>query len=194
MNPERAIVGLAAVFGEPDVSHGDVWQARQFADFAEAHLGVDMLLEHRWPDDLDSPGSLGTWREFAAIAEGSTPAGLLAIGEFGHSPTAEHLLRDLSTAYDPVTGVGGWGLSVTAADASTWEDGSRLWVKEVSLTRRPAYEQARVIAIGRHALDVWELLTGRKAPVVVATTQRTVHRRLIAATANGRPLYREWEE
>lgn len=193
MNPERAIVGLVTTFGEPDVNDGTVWQARQFAEFADEYLAVEMLLEHRHPLDVDSPGVLGTWREFAAVAEGSTPAGLLAIGEFGYSPTAENLLRQLADDHDPIVGVVGWGLSVTAADASPHEDGSLMWVKEASLTRRPAYEQARVIGVGPYALDVWTLLTGRKPPKMVATTPRTTHRRLVAMRG-GRPIYHEWQE
>lgn len=194
MNPERAVIGLATVFDAPDTNDGTVWRGAQFADFAAADMGVEMRDEHRTP--MDAAERLGTWRSFAVLTSGSTPAGLLALGDFGHSPHAEarlSVLRESFEAFDPWRERAQWGLSVKAADVSDRHDGSRMWLSEVSLTTKPAHTDARVLGVGQYALDVWELLTGRKPPTVVAFTARTVQRRLRGAV-NGRLVYDEWTE
>lgn len=193
MNPERAVVGLVTVFEEPDINEGEVWRSWQFADFVSAQIGVPMLLEHRDEADPLSAGILGTWRTFATLAAGTTPAGLLGLGELGHSPIAEDLLRRLAEQLDPWRNGPEFGLSVTAFDASEVEDRSRMWVKEVSLTTRPAHPMAKVLGVGPYALDVWRLLTGTEPPTVAAVTARTVRGRLLGVH-RGRPIYEEWQE
>lgn len=191
MNPERAIVGLATVFDAPDRNEGTIWRAHQFADFVAERPGVEMRHEHRQP--MDASERLGTWRAFALVPQGSTPPGLLALGSFGYSPSAEGRLANLRESFNPWHGRRGWGLSVKAGDVSDDEDGSRMWLEEVSLTRKPAYPMARVMGIGQYALDVWEMLTGTRAPVTAALTPRTVRGRLLGI-AGGRPVYDEWTE
>lgn len=205
MNPERAVVGMATVFGEPDRKEGTVWCAEQFAGLIASQMGVEMWVNHLPPGDPLSLGVVGTWRAFAAIdAFEDQPAGLLTLGDFGHSPRAQDLMERVQQAYDPLSRNGRWGLSVTAADASADEDGSDLRLKEISLTQEtfgprgefksgPAFERARVIGVGPYALDVWRLLTGQEPPAVIGLTPRTVRGRLLGI-ANGRPVYEEWTE
>lgn len=52
----------------------------------------------------------------------------------------------------------GWGMSLGVR----WVD-DLAWPFEVSLTRSPRFEDARVLGVGNAALARWELLTG--APV-----------------------------
>jgi len=208
VNPDRAIVGMAVVFAVRDRNDGDVWYADEFAAQIASGIGVPMWLEHRDPAEVDSPGVLGTWRAFAAVAAfEDQPAGLLTIGEFGHSPAAEFTLERVQWSLrNPYERADRWGLSVTAFDASPGEDGSIRRLKEVSLVQErytdageiipgtgPAFEKALVMEVGPAALDAWRLLTGTEPPTVVATTKRTVRGRLLGI-ANGKRVYEEWEE
>lgn len=188
MNPERAVVGLATVFDEPDLT-GEMWHPWQFEAFAASGLGVDMLLEHHAPL-MPTDRALGTWRAFKVLPrDGARPAGLLALGYVDDH--ARGLLADIERDLDPYSGATPWGLSVTAVDASDAEDGSKMWVKEVSFTKRPAHRLARVTGVGQHALDRWELMVGSPPPPMTTATPRTVARRLLGATMNGTPIYDE---
>jgi hypothetical protein len=189
VNPERLVCGLATLFDVPAGDDGLTWRAADFADFVSAGAGVPMLVDHRLP--LEPSEALGTWFGFAVLAEGTTPAGLLAIGEFGHTPAGEGWLRMLGETvrwWDP-RDPPPWGLSVRAGDASEAGDGSRRWLTEVSLTRKPAWSDARVLGVGEHAASVWELLTGNPPPAYTAVAPRVIRRRLLGATRGGKPIY-----
>jgi len=189
VNPERLICGLATVFDAPSANGGGYWQAHHFADFVKSCMAVKMLDSHRPPIGDDEV--LGSWRAFAVVEAGSTPAGLLTIGEFGHSAYGQARLNELSASNAPWGDPKpweAWGLSVTAGDVSEAGDGTRRWLTEVSLTTKPAYADARVLGVGPYAGDVWRLLTGTEPPRVVVPTTHTV-RRLLGATDRGKPIY-----
>lgn len=187
MNPERLICGLATVFGQRHPG-GVVWQARHFGKFVDSGHTVPMWIDHREP--VLAGENVGTWVAFAAVGKSSTPAGLLAIGEFANSPAGEGHLEEARSA-NPWGGEPLWGLSVQAADISDDESG-RWWLRELSLTRKPIHDNARVLGVGPYAGDVWRLLTGTEPPVVRSVAATTARRLL--GIRGGKPVYEEWTE
>ena len=193
MNPERLVVGLAVAFGTPG-RNGRVWRLEQFVDFvASGHTAA--LAAYRHPVDpyhVTADESFGVWRAFATVPEGSTPAGVLALGEIEQSVKGDRLLADIAETLNPWGGGDGvpWGLSAGTVDASPDESDAARWIGEVTITKSPAHESPRLIAAGPYAGDVWRLLTGREVPHVV-TAVRPLRRRLLGAFVNGTPIWGE---
>src|SRR5207302_996475 len=95
-----------------------------------------------------------------AIITGSStiPDGLLVLAELDPGSWGDSLLREVTKGVEGPEE--GWGLSL-GADISWTDDKSEIVAvlpREVSLTRSPGIEGARVLAVGPRALRAWELL------------------------------------
>lgn len=167
MNVDRLVCGLATVF---DVAsrNGGSWSAEAFSRWLELDSGLSMRVEHdsvRRPAQavltdaalLMYPGtehvSVGRWSRFAAVASGSTPAGLLALGEV-----------DTGTVGDGVLGAVRDG-TLCGLSLGAWRDDDHVVPYECSLTTSPAYDQALILGTGAAAARVFEMLAGQRVEV-----------------------------
>jgi hypothetical protein len=173
IDPGRAVCGVATVFGRrpvdfdrrPPEERHRVFQAADFRAFVDIGLGLPLMIEHQvvfTPHGLLP--SIGTIKRLSIIEGHPTvPDCLLALGEVSVGEVGYSALQALDE--------GGWGMSVRAAEywsSNAWVSG---WsVLEVSLTRSPAIEGARVIGVGADAVRRWELLTGES--ILLATEVR----------------------
>jgi hypothetical protein len=57
-----------------------------------------------------------------------------------------------------------WGFSIAVYPA---EDGSLVVPSELSLTKRPSFEDARVLGTGDEALEFWSIATGQHHGVTI---------------------------
>jgi hypothetical protein len=156
ISPDRVIVGLATVFDQPCQNDGTTWAVEQFADFLGLETALPLMINH----DLiiSSWGVLshiGTVRRFAAV-DYPVP-GLLALAlvdEDVHG-VGDSILHDVQSILSQRWLPAAWGVSIGYRAA----DNGAVLPHEVSLTKRPAFADARVLGAGEDALNTWELLT-----------------------------------
>lgn len=156
INPERALVGLATIFGVRCPNDGRTWQAGQFQRFLDLETAVPLRLNHG-PLITSSGviGYIGVARYFAAVTEPTS--GLLVLGEIDEANGfGDRLLSDLAAETSMTYLPPSWGLSIGAHVA---EDEDLVWPYELSLVHNPAFEDARILRVGGDAIKVWELLT-----------------------------------
>ncbi len=126
-------------------------------------MGIPLLVDHG--PLINSWGvtpSVGTARWFAPVTY--PVRGLLCLAEIDFADGwGVSLLHDITSILHQKWLPAVWGMSV---GAYLTEDA--VLPHEVSLTRRPAFEDARVLAVGADALSTWELLT-EAAPDDAAT-------------------------
>jgi hypothetical protein len=109
---------------------------------------------------IDSWGltdSLGNIDHFAAV-QYPTP-GVLVLGEIGDANGfGDSILRDIqkSLSFEYFAPV--WAFSIGAL----WDGEDQVILREVSLTKRPAYRDAKVLAIGEEAPELFAMLTERR--------------------------------
>jgi hypothetical protein len=102
--------------------------------------------------------SIGTVERFAAV-QYPIP-GLLILAEVGDAAGfGDSILRDIAKSlsfeyFDPT-----WSFSVGAL----WDGEDQVILREISLTKSPAYVDARLLAVGKEALETFELLTEERA-------------------------------
>jgi hypothetical protein len=157
VDESRLVVGVALPFGAWSGNGDPPFTVRAVRRWCALGLGLPMKLEHR---ALLLPGlvarDVGSWRRFVTLETelGGLPPGLLALGEVDEGRGGDALLREL--ARDP----GAWALSVRAFVAL--EPGgaavSEALFSEISLTRKPAHDAARLLALGPEALELWGLV------------------------------------
>lgn len=94
----------------------------------------------------------GTARRFAAV---NYPIpGLLCLAEIGDAEGwGDALLRKIEHSLHPWHDGPSWGMSVGG-----WVCDGKTLIDEVSLSQSPAFEDAKVIAVGEGALRTWDLL------------------------------------
>ena len=159
-NPDRALVGLATPYNQSSYNDGRVWRAEQFDDFIARGMGIPVRLNHG--PLISSRGCIryiGKARAFASVV---TPVdGLLGLVELDDGPEMDELLADLgrldSFSYLP----GCWGLSL---GAHVWDDACEPF--EISIVYQPAHPDARILAAGPRALEVWRSLTEVRKAVI----------------------------
>jgi hypothetical protein len=97
--------------------------------------------------------NVGVVRGVAEIS--NTVNGLLILAEIDHAEGyGDGLLHDIRSILSQTWLPAVWGLSIAA---HVTED--TVLPYEISLTKRPAYENAKVLGVGEEALDTWNLLT-----------------------------------
>jgi hypothetical protein len=166
---DRLLCGLATRFDQPGLDGTPPWPASAFRRFVDLKLGVPLRVDHRSTPTLVQVGnalvnrpveSVGTVRRFAAVGEGTTPAGLLCLAELDPGDPGDALLWDLQRGLDPRSGARPWGLSVGGYGVEYGGAIEQVLPREISLTTDPAWPDALVLAVGADALRTWELLTG----------------------------------
>jgi hypothetical protein len=157
-DPERAICGIATCFGVPS-RDGDIWTAENFDLVTGLELPVPLRVDHgilvgRW----GFVDNVGTVSRFAKI---DYPiSGLLVLGQvdFAHG-FGDSILHDLRLTLQQRYMPPVWGFSVGG-----WQDPDtgEVVLKEVSLSRRQAYADARALEIGPDAIALFDMLTEKR--------------------------------
>jgi hypothetical protein len=128
--------------------------SRHFEQFLDSEIGVPLLVDHG--PLINSWGvtpSVGTARWFAPVTYPVT--GLVCLAELDYADGwGDSLLHDIDSIRRQRWLPAACGMSIGAFI----EDDVVLPI-EVSLTRTPAFEDARVFAVGVDAMATWELLT-----------------------------------
>jgi hypothetical protein len=158
IDPTRAITGLATVFDTAPKS-GKPWGAQHFDIATGLELAIPLRLNHE--PIISSWGltdSIGTVERFVAV-DYPTP-GLLILAEIGEANGfGDGIIRDIKKSlsfeyFDPT-----WSFSVGAL----WDGEDQVIIREISLTKSPAYVDARLLAVGEEAVDPFGMLTERRA-------------------------------
>jgi hypothetical protein len=158
MNPDRCVVGLATVFDQPSQNDGQSWSVEQFRDFLGLETAIPLMVDHGGV--ICSWGVIphvGMVRRFAVV---DYPVrGLLALAEVDEDVhgVGDSILHDVQSILAQLWLPAVWGMSIGAHLAE-----GMVLPYEVSLTRKPALADARVLAVGADALATWEMLTERR--------------------------------
>jgi hypothetical protein len=159
-DPSRAIVGLATCFGTPTRDGKKAWDAQHFDLVCGLEMPVPLRLDHGYVfGNGRAVDSLGTVERFVVV-DYPIP-GLLILAEVGDAAGfGDSILRDIQKSlsfeyFDPT-----WNFSVGAL----WDGEDQVIIREVSLTKNPGYADARLLAAGEEAIELFGLLT-EKRPV-----------------------------
>jgi hypothetical protein len=144
---DRLICGFAAVYGEDARDLRGPHAADEFRALlpVDESNGLRLWVDHA-PVFLSRGGvrpGVGLVLRFAEVdGRPYTPHGLLMLAAVDQDELGDSVLQVVRDGQFTAFSLGGNGRP------------------EVSLTDRPAYENARVVGIGQDAADAWELLTG----------------------------------
>lgn len=163
MNVDRLICGLATPFDETSVDGELRWGREHFETFVELETALPLKVDHAGlittsrvvPD-------IGRAIRFAFLGPGHdpVPAGLLILAELDETPIAGAFLDAIRDGLrDPWARGSLTGLSLRALVVS---DPEMAWPEELSITRSPRFDSARICAAGEAALNAWQLLTGQQ--------------------------------
>ena len=160
INPDRGICGIITTLDTPD-RNGEVWQSEQLDLFLGLEPEVPLWLNHMPPyGRFGFVDRLGAVRRYAAIDY--PVSGVLALGEVESARgIGDGVLHDLRLSLSQQYFGSPWGFSVGAVkDPETGE----VIIREVSLTHNPACRDAKVLAVGPEAVELFDMLT-EKRPV-----------------------------
>lgn len=161
--PDRAICGIATAFGQPSPNDGRSWKAEQFRDFLALETAVPLRVDHG--SLITGRGvimHIGMVRRFATITYPTH--GLLIMAEVDDAEGfGDELLHDIAAITSQTWLPHIWGLSIAAY---VTEDAALPY--EVSVTRSPAYPDAKILGVGEQAMSNWRMLTERR---IVAARQ-----------------------
>ena len=151
MDQDRAVCGIATVF-DVRSENGFEWSADQFQVFVSDGMAVPLLFEHE--PIIVSSGfipQIGVARRFEPV---SYPVpGLLCLAEIQEANGwGDSILRDIRSVLSQQWLPSAWGFSVGARIGETGE----IWIEEVSITRKPAFRDARILACGPDALQTYQ--------------------------------------
>jgi hypothetical protein len=154
------ICGFATVFDQPGQDGSPPWRVEAFKRFLELEMAVDLRVDHG--PLIDSRGfiaNVGVARRFAAVTE--PLPGLLCLAEIDHAGGyGDSILRDIDSILRQRWLPPGWGMSIGGLMT---EDRDVVQPFEVSLTRRPVFQDALVLGVGEGAVQAWELYAGTPA-------------------------------
>jgi len=158
INPDRAIAGIATCFDVPS-QDGNIWSAGQLSLAWDLEMPVPLMVNHG--PLVASWGCVDRVGMISRFAKIDYPVnGLLVLGEveFAHG-FGDTILNDLRLTLQPRYLPPGWGFSVGGwRDPDTGE----VVLREISLSRRQAYADAKVLEIGPEAIDLFDMLTERR--------------------------------
>jgi hypothetical protein len=154
MHPGRVICGIATVYGQPSPNDGRSWSAAQFQQFLELETAIPLRVDHG--PLFNSHGVIahvGMVRRFASVTYPVT--GLLILAEVHDAEGyGDQLLHDIEVQLSQTWLPAGWAFSVGALVTD-----EIVMPHEISVTRSPAYADARILGVGADAMNVWDLLT-----------------------------------
>jgi hypothetical protein len=150
MDHDRAVCGIATCF-DVRSKNGSEWSAADFDTFLTDGLAVPLLYDHGLADGWGLTPPLGVARLFEPV---SYPIpGLLVLAEVQWADGfGDAILRDIRSVLSQTWLPAAWSFSI---GARICEDG-QLWLEEVSLTRKPAFADARILACGPDAQSTFE--------------------------------------
>jgi hypothetical protein len=157
INPDRALIGLATVFGVRSPHDGRIWYRHNFEAFLALGVAIPLRLEHG--SLISGSGVIkyvGTARHFRAV---TYPAdSLLVLAELDDDAVGfgDELLADLDSMINMSYLPPGWAFSI---GANCVDD--MVVPFEISVTQSPAFPDAKILAVGPDAIDAWTLLTER---------------------------------
>ena len=155
MNQDRLICGVATCFNAM-ARGGTFFTARMFDEWLSTNpLALPLRVGHSVlaiePNGLVIT-DVGAARLFASVKE--PVRGLLTLCEVAPGHWGDALLEDVQRHQDqPWLPPYGFSLGCHVVP------GEAVLPYEVSLTTRPAFSDAKVVAVGPDALQVWDLLT-----------------------------------
>jgi hypothetical protein len=156
-DPARAICGIATVFSQPSPNDGRIWKVEQFEQFLDLETAVPLRVDHG--PLITNHGvirSVGMVRRFATVTWPTH--GLLIMAEVDDADGfGDQLLHDITAVTTQTWLPHAWGLSLGALVA---EDAAMPF--EVSVTRSPAFEDAKILGVGEQAMNTWRMLTERR--------------------------------
>jgi hypothetical protein len=151
MDHDRLVCGIATCFDVRSET-GIQWSAGQFQGFVDHGMAVPLLFEHE--PIIASSGfipEIGVARRFEPVSYPSR--GLLCLAEVKWADGwGDSILRDIRSVLSQQWLPSVWSFSVSALIAEAGE----IWIEEVSITRKPAFSDARILACGPDALQTWE--------------------------------------
>jgi hypothetical protein len=161
---ERLIVGMATCFDQPSLKDGDFWSAELFRDWLDVAQPLPLLYHHA---PIFTPWGvtpkLGTAHRFAEV-DYPVP-GIMALCEIHEADGwGDSALRDIKSILSQRWLPAAWGFSIAVYPA---EDGSMVVPFELSLTKRPSFEDARVLGTGDEALEFWSIATGQHQDIAI---------------------------
>lgn len=159
---ERQILALVVPFDRPNSKDDRLYEAQDFVAFVASEPTAGLYMQHGRYDigRYSEQTAIGALRHFAIVqAWKDRPGGVFALGHFFRSPRGDDVLAFAQTQawHDE-----GWGVSAGFGEMGPGQGEAIL---EVSMTPDPAFEEARVAAIGENAGRLWTTLTGLSAPV-----------------------------
>jgi hypothetical protein len=165
---ERLICGVATIFGQR-AHDGRVWYREEFDAFLRMEMAVPVRLDHG--AILDSHGGIMSIGRAWGFRPVSVPVadrhidGLLALAVLDSGPWQDAILRDIQQHLDQPA-LPPWGFSFGARRIPN----ESCLPHELSLTQRPGYADALILATGEDAMITWRLLT--EAPVQLKNVAR----------------------
>jgi hypothetical protein len=155
---ERLICGMATIFDQPSQNDGDQWSAGIFHDWLEIAQPLPLLYDHgpifnTW----GVTQKLGTAHRFAEVRY--PVHGLMALCEIDFADGwGDSVLKDISSILSQQWLPSAWAFSIAVYPADDW---SMVVPFELSLTKRPSFDDARILGTGDEALEFWSLATGQ---------------------------------
>jgi hypothetical protein len=162
INADRVVIGLATVFDQPSLKDGDSWSAEIFRDWVDVAQPLPLLYDHKPIFNPWGPTEkLGTAYRFAEV---SYPVpGILALCQVDRADGyGDTVLADIRSILSQRWLPAAWGLSIAVYPA---EDMSFVVPFELSLTKRPSFEDCRILGVGGNAIDLWHDLTEQRISV-----------------------------
>jgi hypothetical protein len=123
----------------------------------DLELAVPLRYDHDRIFDLRGLAyDLGAIERYAIVDYPTS--GLLILGQIAENGYSDSVLRDVQKTlsfefFSPI-----WGLSI----AGLWDGEDQAIIREISLTRSPAYADARVLGVGREAVQLFDMLTEKR--------------------------------
>jgi Homeodomain-like domain len=149
---------VSTVFDTPPRNGGKPWTAEHFDLMVDLELPVPLRYDHDRIFDLRGLAyDLGTVERFA-ITQYPIDR-LLVLGQIAENGYGDSVLADLRKSLSYEFFAPDWGLSI----GGWWDGEDQAIVREISLTRSPAYRDARVLAVGEDAIETFNLLTEQRA-------------------------------
>jgi hypothetical protein len=152
-NPDRLVCGIATGF-DTRSANGNLWSRSQWQEWLDLESSLPVLWNHG--PLISSRGviaTIGTARRFAPIEYPVN--GLLCLAEIDDAEgNGDSVLSELRSSLGIWAGRTVWGLSVGVHLVD-----DLVIPYEVSITCRPAWPDAKVLAVGQEAIETFDLLT-----------------------------------
>jgi hypothetical protein len=156
-DPSRLVCGVATCFSVRS-STGIHWTREQFQEWFDLGMALPVLHDHLPIIDLRgwvvTIGNARLFEPVGLLVDGFPLDCLLCLVEVDYSPWGDSVLAELRSSLAIWSGRSRWGFSI---GAHHFDD--MVVPFELSITSRPSFSDAKILAVGGEALETWELLT-----------------------------------